>query len=313
MTGPSWKLLMWEWFRTHHGVVDLAHLARWGCPLSTVRRMVDRGELITMAPGVYRSAHCPPTGDALLVAACLRNPSAMAAFTTAGRYWGLRKMGPARKRPHVLVPHGRSPEIDGIIVHRCRRIDRVDIVERPDGIRLTSPPRTIFDVGDMIGDRKLASALEQVLDQYCTFGTVVDTLIRLGHPRRPGSLTLGRVLSGRRAWQAALQSDLESRVLDEMRRQSLPDPVTQFGLILPRGREIHLDFAWPDRLVAVEVDHPAWHAGAYNTHRDKNRDRLAATLGWLTVRLTDLDVNGGLREAIGDIAEILHGREIIRL
>ena len=68
-------------------------------------------------------------------------------------------------RIHVLVPHGRSPEMEGVVVHRCRRIDPVDIVERADGIRLTSPPRTIFDSADMIGADATASVLEQLLNE----------------------------------------------------------------------------------------------------------------------------------------------------
>jgi hypothetical protein len=55
----------------------------------------------------------------------------------------------------------------------------------------------------------------------------------------------------------------------------------------------------------VEVDHPAWHAGAASSHRDKTRDRKLATLGWTTSRITDIDVHGGLPDAVNDIAIIL--------
>lgn len=266
--------------------------------------MVAAGELVTMMPGVFRSAQWPCTRDQVMAAACARNPAALIAFTTAGQVWGLRRMA----GPHVfvLVPHGRSPEMEGIVVHRCRRIDPVDIVERPDGIRLTSPPRTLFDSADMIGAEAATSVLEQLLDdRMVTFGTVTDTVQRLYHPRRPGSRTMLEVIGARPAWRAALQSDLEVRVLEEMTRQRLPAPVPQFPMTLPNGRHIVIDFAWPSVQLAVEVDHPAWHAGTTSSHRDKGRDRKLGTIGWATARITNIDVNTGLREAVGDIREIL--------
>ena len=66
-----------------------------------------------------------------------------------------------------------------------------------------------------------------------------------------------------------------------------------------RDHDIAIDFAWPNVKLAVEVDHPAWHDGAADSHADKGRDRKLATIGWTTARITDIDVNGGLREAVG--------------
>ncbi len=183
---------------------------------------------------------------------------------------------------------------------------RSTLSQRPDGIRLTSPPRTLFDSADMIGSEATTSVLEQLLnEQRLTFGTVSDTVQRLFHPNRPGSTTALAVIRSRPAWRAALQSDLEVRVLEEMSRQGLPVPVTQFPIRLPDGRDIAIDFAWPVARLAVEVDHPAWHDGALESHADKGRDRKLATIGWTSARITNIDVNGGLREAVADIGTII--------
>ena len=210
---------------------------------------------------------------------------------------------------HVLISHGHSPTLKGVVVHRCRRIDPVDIVQRSDGIRLTSPPRTLFDAADMIGRSATASVLEQLLhEQRCTLGTVTDTVTRLYHPRRPGSTTMLAVLRSRPAWRSALQSGLEAQVMEEIANQGLPAPTTQFRMNLPDGPCISIDFAWPDLKVALEVDHPAWHAGAEESHRDKRRDRKLASIGWSPLRLTDTDVSAGLVEAIADIGVVLRSR-----
>ena len=301
----SWRRSMDAWFSTHLGIISVAKLVEFGCGERNIAQMVERQELITMLPGVFRSAQWPCNREQILAAVCARNLAAMIGFTTAGQEWGLRRM--IDPRIHVLVPHGRSPEMEGVVVHRCRRIDPVDIVQRPNGIRLTSPPRTIFDSADMIGSEATTSALEQLLnEQKVTFGTISDTVHRLYHPQRPGSKTMLAVIRGRPAWRAALQSDLEVKVLEEMSRQSLPLPVTQFPMRLPgRERDIVVDFAWPAFRLAVEVDHQAWHDGAADSHADKGRDRKLATIGWASARITDIDVNGGLREAVADIGTIL--------
>jgi very-short-patch-repair endonuclease len=94
-------------------------------------------------------------------------------------------------------------------------------------------------------------------------------------------------------------------VLEEMSRQKLPLPIAQFPMKLSDGRSIAIDFAWPSFKLAVEIDHPAWHDGASESHADKRRDRKLTTVGWTSARITDIDVNRGLREAVADIACIL--------
>jgi len=301
----SWRRLMDAWFSQHLGIISAIKLAELGCGDRNIGQMVARHELVTMLPGVFRSAQWPCNREQILGAVCARNAAAMIGFTTAGQLWTLRRM--SDPRIHVLVPHGHSPQMENVVVHRCRRIDPVDIVQRADGIRLTSPPRTVFDSADMIGAEAAASVLEQILNErWATFGTITDTVQRLFHPNRPGSATILTVIRSRPAWREALQSDLELRVLDEISRQELPVPTTQFPMRLPGyDHDIAIDFAWPNVKLAVEVDHPAWHAGAIDSHADKGRDRKLATMGWTPARITDIDVHGGLYEAVTDIGRIL--------
>ena len=300
---PSWRRSMDAWFSSHLGIISLAKLVECGCGDRNIAQMVHKQELITMLPGVFRSAQWPCNREQILAAVCARNLAAMIGFTTAGQLWAQRRM--SDPNIHVLVPHGCSPEMEGVVIHRCRRIDPVDIVQRPDGIRLSSPPRTIFDSADMIGFEATTSVLEQLLnEQKVTFGTISDTVHRLYHPQRPGSKTKLAVIRSRPAWRAALQSDLEVKVLEEMSRQNLPVPATQFPMRLP-DRDIVIDFAWPAVKLAVEVDHPAWHDGELDSHADKGRDRKLTTIGWTSTRITAIDVNGGLRDAVADVGRIL--------
>src|SRR4051794_7405455 len=300
----SWRRSMDLWFSTHLGIINASKLAELGCSDRNIGKMDERRELVTMLPGVFRSAQWPCDREQVVGAICARNEAAMIGFTTAGQEWTYRRM--IDPLVHVLITHGCSPVMEGVVIHRCRRIDPVDIVQRPDGIRLTSPPRTIFDSADMIGSEATASVIEQVLnEQRVTFETLTDTLHRLYHPNRPGSKTMLAVLRSGPPWRGALQWDWEVRVIEEMARRGLPPPVPQCPMTLPDGRNIVIDFAWPGVKLAVEVDHPAWHDGARDSHADKGRDRKLTTIGWTSARITDIDVNGGLRDAVSDISRIL--------
>ena len=82
-----------------------------------------------------------------------------------------------------------------------RPLKAVDVVERPDGIRITSPPRTVFDLAAMIDDERLESIIEQVVhDGLATIPTMVATGVRLRQHGRGGSARYGRVLQSRPAW-----------------------------------------------------------------------------------------------------------------
>lgn len=303
---PEWQLRMDRWLAGHHGVIATSTLVRLGAPRGTIGHAVERGLLVSIMPGVLRSAHWPAGRFQTMVAACARNNAATIAFVSAAQLWGMRRL-PADEAVHVLVPHGSSPDLSTAVVHRCRRIDQVDVVRsRPDGIRLTSPPRTLFDCADVLGVDAASSVLEQLIDTgRGSFDTQVDTWIRLARPRRPGSSTMAVVVRSRPAWRTALQSDLEARVLAEITRQHLPLPQPQYRFALATGRRVRLDFAWPEQRVALEVDHAFWHAGAVESHIDKHRDRKMAACGWVVSRLTDFDVTGSLSESIADVAAVL--------
>lgn len=294
------------WFATHLGVVTLAALISFGYSKSAIYRMIERGELIPLLPGVYKGSQWPTGRDQLMAAICLRNPGAVIGSLTAAEIWKFRR-SQKDSLIHVLVPHGTSACFDGIadkvIVHRCRRIDPVDIVRRDDGLRVVSPTRALFDVADIVRDAAATSILEQLVNSGMgTLTTHISTMARLAHSRRSGTATMARVIAGRPTWNTAMQSDLETRVFAEVARQGLPIPEIQYALLLPDGKTIRLDFAWPQFRIALEVDHPFWHAGTEASHKDKRRDRKATTIGWLTIRVTDMDVNGGLTEAITDVA-----------
>jgi len=303
-----WKPTVYQAVRAQVGIVSVRQMVDAGCPRREAYRLVEGEEFELVLPGILHSTHWPMGREQLMIAACLRNPRAVIGFTTSCQEWHFRGTG-KDDDVHVLVPHSSSPILPGIIVHRCRRIDPVDIVQRSNGTRITSPSRSLFDSADMLGVQRSTSILEQLIDQNKgAFVTHAGTFARLAAPGRPGTSTMKAVIASRPPWRAALQSELELIVLTEITRQGLPAPEVQFVWDRHGGGRVRFDFAWPSVRVALEVDHPFWHAGSRPSARDKRRDLDTAVDGWLTVRLADFDVNGGLPADIRKLGLVLARR-----
>jgi very-short-patch-repair endonuclease len=307
MPRSDWTRALDAWFARHHGVISRRELLALGCPPTSIDRMRADGRLVEIVRGVYRSAHWPLDRMQRIAAGSAASLHGAIGLTTACQLDGLRGTGFDR-RIHLITPHASSPDIAGLMVHRCRSIDPDDIVVRHDGIRVTTTARSLFDAADILGVKRTLSAMEQALSEGLTtrerlFGTVS----RLAHPNRPGTRTALLAIRSRADLTAAMQSDLEIVVLDEIRRQGLPLPVTQFPMCLA-GDDIHIDFAWPDVEVALEVDHPTWHDGFFDSTRDKHRDRKLTVIGWAPMRLTSFDATGGLADAIGDVRAVINNR-----
>jgi len=292
------------WLSNHHGVVSHRVLESFGYSRWAISRLVSAGRLEPMARSIYRSPTHPLGRLQRLVAACLLVPEGAVGYTTAGQEWGLRRM--SDPRVHLLVPHGSSPTIDGVVIHRCRRIDPVDLTaRRPDGVRLTSPPRTLFDAASIIGVDGTESAIEQALDERrCTIGTLMATSRRLHHGNRPGAAVFEQVLTSRPMWRGLAKSELERTLRKAVAQAGLPAPQVNWPFQLSPTEPIVIDLAWAPWRIAGEVDHPFWHDRDVEIRRDKRRDRKLQAMGWATPRLTQHDIDHELDASIDDLVAI---------
>ncbi len=193
-----------------------AELRGLGVTVAQRERLVAEGLLLAVHKGVYRARSAPETLEGRCRVIGLGRRDAVVTGRVAGRLWGLRSMG-SDPTIDVRVPHfANSLSADGVRFRRCNVIDPVDVVLRPDGIRLVSPPRLVFDLAEVLDDRALESVVEQVLDRgWCTMPTIHETGRRLCHPARPGSARFQRVVGSRPAWLKPADSDLEIRVTDD--------------------------------------------------------------------------------------------------
>jgi hypothetical protein len=275
---------------------------------SQIGHLVALGLLEAIQPGVYRFAAVVDTIEQRAAAVCAVAPDVVISHATAARLLGLRAGGHSAEM-HVTTDGAKHRALRGVMLHRSFRMEAIDVIDRTDGIRLTSPPRVAFDMSWTLSDFELTCLIEEIFRlRLCTYPTLTATGRRMAERGRKGTARFNRVLDSRPAWRKPPGSKLELRVERAIVAAGLPRPERNVGIKLLCGDVIHPDFFWRPSLVVCEIDHVTWHGGGLDGTYDKWRDRQLARLGIITVRITDEHIKHGLIEAIADLAAILQSR-----
>ena len=83
-------------------------------------------------------------------------------------------------------------------------------------------------------------------------------------------------------------SALEAQLARQIQWTGLPEPVREFRFAPPR--QWRVDFAWPDRLIAAEVEGGQWVSGRHTRgsgfEADCEKYNAAVLCGWRVLRVT---------------------------
>lgn len=268
-----------------HGVVSAQQLVALGVSRWTIRRHSDRGVLVAVVPGVYRDAGHPSTFEAEAMAVQLHAaPDGVLSSTTAARILGLRGMP---KRPVRVLTSERTRAALPAWVHKVSSswlIEDVDVTML-NGFRLLRPVRLLLTLAELFNDHRFERAAEDAwhLDLVSP-AEASDFLASYRRQGRSGIARLERWLDKTAHRKLPSQSGFELDILDAIRRAGLPEPERQHPVTLRTGELIHLDFAWPAVLLAVEPGHSWWHGGDLRARADMARDRACTVMGWEVVR-----------------------------
>lgn len=100
-------------------------------------------------------------------------------------------------------------------------------------------------------------------------------------------------------------SEGEETLMLHIRAHKLPEPVREFRFV--EDRRWRFDFAWPDRLLAVEVEGAVWTGGRHTRGsgyvKDMEKYNRAAVLGWTVLRFSTEQVKRG--EAVAALRSAL--------
>lgn len=270
----------------------------------TGRRVGDR-VWQPLYPGVYLTGSATPTWRQRLLAATMAaGDSAVASHRAAALVWGLDGF---RTAPlEVTVPITCGPLPADVIVHRTRRLDPRDHTVY-DGQPVTVVERTLLDLARERSWRTVEVALESAIRLGHTSDVKVRRFLEEGSRRGRKGVRKLRAVLDERAGQRTTGSALEVSFLRLVRRAGLPKPVRQHPISLGRDEVAVVDFAWPGRLFAVEVDGFDAHGGREAFYRDRARDNAIRDLGWGLRRVTADDIRARPNELIAALRAQLCG------
>ncbi len=285
------------------GFVTRTQLGQLGIPPRTIDRWVASGTLPVFGRGIYR-VFFEDTLDALTRGAASTLPEAAVSHESAARAHGFST--PVARRASVTVPSWTTHRFPGVTVHRCLDLGSSHLVE-VDGLRITSVPRTLFDLAASVSVSTLDRLVEEViLEGRTTVDELTETLDSLARRGKPGTAALRAVLADRGEGTERSASKLERRGLAVLRESMLPEPVPQYTP--PWNAHIRLDVAYPTHGVAIEWDSKRWHSSAERFQSDRERDRDAAQNGWVVLRFTWRDVFDTPAAVVSEVGAVLRER-----
>jgi very-short-patch-repair endonuclease len=298
-------------FARQHGAASVQQLVDTGMSPRKIRALQQSGGLDLVLRGAYRTPSTPITELGRCAAVCLARHDVAIAGPTAGRLWGFRRL-PDDQRIHVIAPRASNPAISRWVVpYRTDARHDHDVIDRHDGIRITSRARTALDLARWLGPDDLLSVVEQAAhDGNLADADLLDVAVDWLSPQRRWVRSFLQALD-RRLPGGAAESHPEVRVADALRVAGVRGLVRQHRLYLPGRGEVRFDLAIPELCWAIEVDVHPTHRETIGAARDARRDQSAAAIGWSTTRITKTQYEHQFNETIAEIYA-LHARLRVR-
>ena len=258
-----------------HAHVSTAQLLAAGLTHRAIARRVERGWLTAVHRGVYRVGPLEAPLGRVMAAVLACGPDAVASHGTAAALHGFSEEGGTVQ----VTVDARRRAREGVRIHRSPLpADEVTCVE---GIRVTTPARTIRDGAAGWSARELRRAIEEALIQRKLDHTALTDAVHQARGQRGAAALRAAVADVIGSGERVTRSHAERKLLDLIDRAGLPRPQTNVRI----GRH-EVDAFWPRERLVVEVDGYAFHGGRAAFERDRARDGDLAARGIRVVRVT---------------------------
>lgn len=184
---------------------------------------------------------------------------------------------------HVLNPVGHQLRCaDGLVVHRREGAPLAQVQSRS----ATTPEWTAVEVARGLRRPRALATLDAALRS----GTCSTRELRSAAAQQAGRRGIVAVRDLIPLADGKAESPMESEARLAMIDGGLPAPVLQYRIVDRNGRCWRVDFAWPDRKVAVEYDGFDWHSTPDDFTRDRQKRAALQEIGWAVVSIVADDV-----------------------
>jgi Protein of unknown function (DUF559) len=263
--------------KRQHGVVARRQLTALGIGDGAIKARLRLGQLQGIHRGVYSVGHRRPSVHSTWLAAVLAcGEGAVLSHRSGAALWGL--MRPRWEPVDVTSSPGRRGR-RGIRLHEGR-LHLGDRGERA-GIPVTSLPRTLLDLAEVLDDDGLRRAFEEADRLKLLHMPELESVCaRAG--RRKGLPAL-RHLIAEATEPVTTRSPLEDRFAEFHREHlaDLPAPLTNISIL-----DHEVDAYWPSHRLVVEMDSWEYHGHRAAFEHDRARDAAMQAAGYRVIRLT---------------------------
>jgi Protein of unknown function (DUF559) len=247
-----------------------------------VSKRVARGRLHRVFRGVYAVGHASLSREGRWMAAVLAGgEAARLGYLAAAVHWQIWRRRPPRVID-VVTTRRRAPQ-PGVRFRWCRNLDPRDMTTYR-GIPITTIPRTLVDLTETLTAHQLANVIHEAAFRRRFNAAAIRAAMERANGRR-NLHVLEEALAAHEQGSAGTRSDLEDKALATLEGPGLSSPLVNVPVPVG-GRQIEVDFHWPDRKLCVEVDGPG-HNRPRTRREDKARDQLLLDAGFRVVRLTE--------------------------
>lgn len=153
--------VIWDLSREQHGLISIDQIRDRGVSAKALQVHREDGRLTRIQPGVYRVGGTPVSRLQDVMAGVLSlDPHGLASHRLAAQLWQLD--GFATAPTELIVPRHRRVARRTFRVHESRDL-RAQDVSRIGPIPVTSPTRTLIDLGAVVHPFRLEQALDDGL------------------------------------------------------------------------------------------------------------------------------------------------------
>ena len=290
-------------FAAQLGLADVTQMSE---SRRTRVRRVESGEWEQVYRDVFRSTAFAETYEQRLLAAALAaGPDGAISHRAAAAFWGVDRFD--SRLVELAVPVHRHPRLHDVVLHRIADLAPDDIT-MVGPLPVTTRTRTLLDLGAVSRPWLVSRALEQWLrERHVTIADVRAALDVIGRPGRSGAGVLRAVLDRRALGTQASDSPAEVVLADALRAQGAPLPVYHHQIRV--GHDVfEVDFAYPEVMLAIEVDGYGPHVDPDQHDEDCRRQNLITDVGYLLRRFSARRVFSRPHHVAAEIERIRRSR-----
>lgn len=285
--------------RRQHGVVARRQLLAIGLSRRAIDGRLRRGQLHEVHRGVFVFGSRRISRKGRWMAAVLAaGDGAMLSHHSAARLWRLMPL--AAEWIDVTAPPGRVIRRDGIVAHESVVArDETDVV---DGIPVTSPFRTVFDLAAVLKLRELERVWHEAEVRGLRDRVSLPMLLER-YPGRRGARNL-RALLQEPEPVGFTRNDFEEGFVAFIDAFGFSRPHMNADLAV-RGRIFEIDALWFEEKMTVELDSHSVHGTRKRFESDRLRDRILVAEGYRTVHVTWRQLQKEPEEIAADLRKAL--------